>query len=82
MIQRFLLDRIDAKSARSTVCKQFDFTSFDAAHEAKTALAFVHFARTRTDVALDATLINNMPMACGVRHMSGKLRVETANTRA
>ena len=64
MIQRFLLDRIDAEAAGAAVSVEPHLSVFDAAHEAQTALAVVHLAGTRTDVALNSSVIEAVPVAC------------------
>ena len=65
MIQRFLLDRIDAEAAGAAVGVELDLAAFDAAHEAQAALTFVHLAGARTDVALDATVVERVPVRVG-----------------
>ena len=56
MIEWFLFDGIDAESARAAIGEQPHLALLDAAHEAQPALAFVHFAGTRADVALHTTV--------------------------
>ena len=66
MIERLLLDRIDTEAAGAAVGIEFDLAAFDAAHEAQPALAFVHAAVTRTDVALNATVLESVPVLGGM----------------
>lgn len=47
---------------------ELDFTGFRAAHEAQTALAFVHFAGAGTDVALDTPVLEDVPVSGGMGH--------------
>ena len=66
MIQRFLFDGIDAEAARSAVRIELDLAAFDAADEAQPALTFVHAAGSRTHVALNATVLENVPVPGGM----------------
>jgi hypothetical protein len=66
MIQRFLFDRIDTEAAGAAIGIKFDFAAFDATHEAQAALTFVHAAFTRTDVALNAAVLESVPMLSGM----------------
>src|SRR5690606_3478988 len=68
MIERLLFDRIDAEPARTSVRVELDLSAFDAAHEAQSALSLVHLARSRTDIALNATVRKKMPVLGGMRH--------------
>lgn len=68
MIERLLLDRIDTESAGSAVRVELDLTRFDAAYEAQATLPFVHFASTRTHIALNAAVGEQVPVSCRVRH--------------
>jgi AmmeMemoRadiSam system protein B len=62
MIQRLLFNRIDAEAAGAAVGIKFDLAAFDAAHETQAALAFVHAAFTRADVALNAAVLESVPV--------------------
>jgi hypothetical protein len=77
MVERFLFDRIDAKAARAPIRVELDRTSLGASDEAEATLTFVHFARTRTDIALDATVGKCVPVSSGMGHVkkrsTGKL---------
>ena len=62
VIQRLLLDRIDAKSAGSPVGRQDDLTAFAGAHETEAPLALLQFAKARTQIALDTPVVEAMPV--------------------
>jgi hypothetical protein len=82
MIQRFLLDRIDAEAARSTVRVQLHFACIDASHETQTTLSFMHLASARAYIALDATIVESMKVACGMAHcVTEEIDVEFAAHR-
>ena len=63
MIERLFLDRIDAKSGRTPVGGEHNLPALPGAHKAQPALAFVQFAKARTDVALHAAVRQSMPKA-------------------
>jgi len=65
VIQGFLLDRIDAKTAGSSVCGQDNRVVFSGAHKAEAPLAFVEAAEARTDIALHTAVIEQGPVAGG-----------------
>src|SRR5213076_1487578 len=54
VVQRLLLDRVDAEAARAAVRREDDLVPFALAHEAQAALPFVQRAVAGADVALDA----------------------------
>ena len=56
VVQRFLLDRIDAESRGAAVGGEHDPVVLPAAHEAQAALALVELAEARADVALNAAV--------------------------
>src|SRR3974390_1643284 len=66
MIERFFLDRIDAKSGRTPVGGKHDLLVLPGAHKAQPALAFVQPAIARTDIALEAPIRHGMPIAAWV----------------
>ena len=70
MIERFLLDRIDAESARTPIGEQLDRAVFDAAHKTQTALSLVHLAMTRADIALNAPVLDCVPVGSWMTHRS------------
>ena len=53
MIERFLFDRIDAKTGGTAVGRQYHLVADVLTHEASTALAFMQLTVTRTEVALN-----------------------------
>ena len=63
MVERLLLDRVDAEAAGAAVREELDAAVFAAAHETQAALAFVQLARARTHVALHAAIVERVPVA-------------------
>src|SRR5688500_205773 len=68
MVQRLLLDRVDAESAGASIGIEPDFAVLDTAHETQAALTVVHLARARTHVALHATVVELVPVLRRVIH--------------
>ena len=70
MIERFLLDRVDAKARRATVGGEHHLAAVVAAHEAGAALTVVQLAVTRAEVALEvrwlAAVLEGVPPAGGM----------------
>jgi len=66
MIEGFLLDGVDAKSARSAPGGQNDRIIFSSTHEAETTLTFMKTAETGTDIASDAAIVKESPVMGGV----------------
>src|SRR5262249_40676 len=62
VIERLLLDRMDAKARGGAVRGQAELRRWRA-QEAKAALGFVQRARGRAQVALDAAVLQSMPVA-------------------
>ena len=65
MVERLLLDRVDAEAGRAAVGGQHDLVVLAGAHEAQTALALVQLALARAQVALDAPVLEPVPVAAG-----------------
>src|SRR5690349_469452 len=65
MVERFLLDRIDAETRRAAVTGQHDLVVHAAPDETEAPLALVQPAVSRTDVALDAAVREGMPVRRG-----------------
>ena len=63
MIERLFLYGIKAKPARSSIGCEDDLAALPGAHKTQPALAFVQFAKARTDVALHAAVRQSMPKA-------------------
>jgi hypothetical protein len=63
VMQRLLLDRVDAEARTAAVRGQHHFVAHALAHEAQPALPFVQLAVARTQVALDAPIRQRMPPA-------------------
>ncbi len=63
LVQRLLLDRIDAEPGRPPVGRQHHAVVDPLAHEAGAALALVQPAIARAQVALDAAVLERVPVA-------------------
>ena len=76
MIQGFFFDGIDAKAAGAAITGQYDSIIVAGAHETQSLLAFVELAVTGTDIALDAAILQLMPVmgreifwdSCGIHN--------------
>jgi hypothetical protein len=66
VVERLLLDRIDAEPGRAPVRGEHHRVAFALAHEAGAALAFVQPAVARAEVALDAAVGQALPPSAGV----------------
>src|SRR5262249_42740559 len=64
VIERLLLDGIDAKATGAAVRGQHDLSVLASPYEAEAALAFVELAKTRAQVALGAPVLQPAPVAC------------------
>lgn len=62
MIQRLLFDRIDAKPARSSIGRQNDLILLPRPDKAEPLLAFLKGAVARTEIALDAPVLELVPI--------------------
>ena len=62
VVERLLLDRIDAEPRRAAVGREDDFAALHRPHEAQATLALAHLAGTRADVALHPTVAKRMPV--------------------
>ena len=65
VVERLLLDRVDAEPARPTVGGEHDLVTLAGAHEAQTPLALVQLARSRAHVALDPPVVQAGPPTGG-----------------
>src|SRR5439155_951381 len=72
VVQRLLLDRIDAETARPPVRREHDLIALTRADEAEPALALAELARSRADVALEPSVVAPVPVLRGDR------RIQTA----
>jgi hypothetical protein len=63
MIEGFLLDGVDAESTRTAVSGQDNRIVLAGSHEAEAALAFVKTAKPGTDIASDAAIVEQSPVA-------------------
>src|SRR6516225_6892119 len=85
MIERLLLNRIDAKARRTSIGRQDHLVALAHSHEAEAALPLMQFAVPRADVALDPSVVDPVPLGggvvfihyCTVRPISGSLHLET-----
>ena len=65
MVEWLLFDRVDAKAGRPAVGSEHDRVVLPRAHEAETALAFMQLAEARAEIALDAAVVQRVPVAAG-----------------
>ena len=66
MVQRFLLDGINAEAAAAAVGREHHLSADALADETKAALAVVELAEARTQAAFDASVRQQRPPAAGV----------------
>jgi hypothetical protein len=66
MIQRFFLDRIDTKPAASAIGREHHPLPHPLPNETKSALAFIQFAKPRTQPAFDPPIRQSRPPTGGV----------------
>ena len=66
MVERLLLDRVDTEPARVSIGREHDSVDvvdhLAGSHETHPALTVAELAGTRTDVALDSTVVELMPV--------------------
>lgn len=62
MVQWFFLDRVYAKTGRPPVADEFDLVIETLTHITKPTLALAQAAVTWTQVALNATIIHQVPI--------------------
>ena len=83
VIQRLFLDRIDTETAGAAITGQHDLPVLASPHEAEAALALVQFAQARTQITLDAPVIQSVPVAgCNDRGVLGGIHGNSAVKRA
>src|SRR5690606_29795062 len=63
VVERLLLDRVDAEAARASPGREHDRAFPVGAHETQAALAFVQPAVARTGIALYAPVVERVPVA-------------------
>ena len=63
MVERLLLDRVDAEARGAPVGREHHRVALARAHEAGAALALVQAAFARAEVALDAAVVHAVPPA-------------------
>src|SRR5207237_1844740 len=81
VVQRLLLDRIDAESARASVAREHDLVALARADEAQPALALAELARSRADVALDPSVAEPVPVLRGDRRIPAPGSIKAGNAR-
>lgn len=64
MIQRFLFDRVDAKAAGAAIGDELDFIVEALAYVTQPALPLAKMAVAWAQVALQAPIVEAMPVAC------------------
>jgi hypothetical protein len=62
MIERLLLDRVDAESARMPVRGQDNLSVLPHPHKTQPALPFLKLAESRAQVALDTAIVLQVPV--------------------
>src|SRR5439155_23714963 len=68
LVQRLLLDRVDAEAGAAAVGGEHHRVALALAHEAHAALAVVQLAVARAQVALDAAVVELVPPAARIGH--------------
>src|SRR5262249_33142192 len=61
VVERLLLDRVDAESGRAAVAREVHLAAEVLAHEAEPALPVGHLAEARAEVALDLATLEPVP---------------------
>jgi hypothetical protein len=72
MVQRFLFDRINSKTAGATVTGHDNLIVQILPDKAQAALAFVQFAKSRAHITLNTPVIQGMPIEGFHRVMANK----------
>ena len=62
MIEWFLLDGVHAKTAGASISGKDDLISLACSHETEAALSFMQLAEARTEIALDASIGQGVPV--------------------
>ena len=65
MVKWFLFDRVNAKSAGSSISRENDLVSLPSPHKAKTSLPLSQLASSRAEVALDPPVVEDVPVIGG-----------------
>src|SRR5690606_24155303 len=73
VVKRLLFDRVHAEPARAAVRGEHDALAVARPHEAEPALPRMQLAVARADVALDAAVVEPMPVAGGNGVLQGGL---------
>lgn len=63
MVQRFFLDRVNAKTAGAPVGRKHDLAALPGPHKTQSPLPLVQLAEPRTEIALDPPILKPVPVA-------------------
>ena len=64
MVERFLLNRIDAESGRASIGGEDELAVLVGSDETEAPLTGAQAAFSGAEVALDATILGSMPISC------------------
>ena len=65
MIERLLLNRVDAKARGSTPCGQHHLIALAGPDKTQAPLPVLELAKARADIALNAAIFEMMPVTSG-----------------
>ena len=74
MVQRLLLDRIDAEPGAAAIRGEYHLAGTILAHEAEAAVTWLQMAGPRTEIANHAIVVFGMPPAAADRAIGKMLR--------
>jgi len=66
MVEWFFFNGVNTKTAGTSIGGQHNLVIFPGAHETQPPLAFLEMTESWADVALDAAILEFMPILCGV----------------
>jgi len=75
MIERLLFNWIDAEPRGASISCKHDLAALPRPHKAQTPLAFMQLAVSRANVALDAAVVQKVPIAAW---LAGKRLIHAA----
>lgn len=64
MVERLLFNRVDAESAGTAIGREHDLVVLARPNEAQPALPLAQFAEARANIALNAAVIDFVPIFC------------------
>src|SRR5262249_9488185 len=82
VVERLFFDWVDAKTGRTAIGREHDLAIPAAANETQTALAVVQFAVARAYIALEAPVIEKVPIAARLPLHDRLFHGTTAKLRA